>query len=377
MQDSNSTFINQISDVKSAEWDSLHDGTNPFISHAFLNALEQSGCVKAETGWQPHHVLIRGDRGSLQAAMPLYFKGHSMGEYVFDHAWADAYERAGGRYYPKLLSAIPFTPATGPRLLANKKQDQSALFKQAALLCEAKGLSSLHLNFLTEDDEQLLSHENFLIRHDQQYHWQNANYQSFNDFLSTLTSRKRKQIIKERRTALENNVSIEWLSGRDIKQNHFDDFYTFYTDTGLRKWGQTYLNREFFERISDTMADKMLLIMCKRGEKYIAGALNFIGGNTLYGRHWGALESHPGLHFEVCYYQAIEYAILHKLKFVEAGAQGPHKIARGYVPIITKSAHWFRDAGFREAVDRYLRMERSHVAEDANYAATFAPFKKQ
>jgi predicted N-acyltransferase len=383
MQGLTARFIDSITTIPKQAWDACTDGGNPFLSHDFLSTLEETGCVHAESGWHPQHVIIEDERtGNIVAAMPLYLKGHSQGEYVFDHGWADAYERAGGRYYPKLQSAIPFTPATGPRLLINsdyKAQEtelKQALISAATQLGRNASLSSLHLTFVPEHEVTDYENADLLIRNDQQFHWFNKGYQCFDDFLATLSSRKRKQIKKERRGAVEADIKIDQISGKDITETHWNAFFEFYIDTGSRKWGQPYLNRAFFSKIGEKMADKIVLIMCSRDDRYIAGALNFVGADTIYGRHWGCIEDHPFLHFEACYYQAIDYAIANNLKCVEAGAQGPHKIARGYEPVKTYSAHWLRDEGFHKAVEDFLKIEGREVDAHINYLSERTPFKK-
>ncbi|UTW54270.1 GNAT family N-acetyltransferase [Kordiimonas sp. SCSIO 12610] len=378
-------IVNSISEIPKTSWDACNNASansSPFLSYDFLNALEISGCVNAETGWHPQHVVLynTSDETDILAVMPLYLKGHSQGEYVFDHGWADAYERAGGRYYPKLQSSIPFTPATASKLLVkdcnNRQTYEQALISSAIQFARNAEISSLHLTFVPEREAASYKDMGLLIRNDQQFHWFNKGYQTFDDFLNALSSRKRKQIRKERRTALENGITIHHFSGDDLKEEHWDAFFEFYIDTGNRKWGQPYLNRQFFSEINKRMADKIVLMMCERGGDYIAGALNFIGSDTIYGRHWGCIEDHPCLHFETCYYQAIEYAINHGLKCVEAGAQGPHKIARGYEPTKTYSAHYLRDEGFHKAVENFLQMETREVDAHIEYLGERTPFKK-
>lgn len=380
--------VESLSDVGEQAWAGLQGGSkseenfyNPFVSYAFLSALEDSGSAEADTGWIGSHIVVRSAEGTLEAVLPAYLKMHSYGEYVFDHAWADAYERAGGRYYPKLQSSIPFTPASAPKLLtANKTDDgllRSLLAQGMQAVVDKLGLSSAHITFVSEDEAQLLEGHDFLTRHDQQFHWYNDGYSNFVDFESALASRKRKQIRKERRAALSNNgVEIEWLSGGDLSEEHWDAFFAFYQDTGARKWGQPYLTRSFFSLIGERMPDDIVLIMAKRDGRYIAGALNFKGSDALYGRNWGCTEHHPFLHFEVCYYQAIDYAIAHKLDRVEAGAQGSHKLARGYQPAITTSMHYIPNPGFRRAVSDYLVGEREQVMFDAQYLEQRTPFRK-
>ncbi len=349
---------------------------NPFLAHGFLHALEASGSATASTGWQPFHLMLsEGNR--VLGVVPMYVKGHSQGEYVFDYAWADAWQRAGGRYYPKLQGSVPFTPATGRRLLAvNADPDiEKALLAAAAQVADEAGVSSLHFTFMPERQWQLAGRGGYLRRMDQQFHWHNPGYESFDAFLAELSSKKRKNLKRERRAALANGISVEWVTGSDLQEAHWDAFYRFYLDTGSRKWGSPYLTREFFSRVSAAMPEQVLLVLCKRAGHYIAGALNFIGGDTLYGRNWGCIEDHRFLHFEACYYQAIDFAIARGLARVEAGAQGPHKVARGYLPRATYSAHWIRDAGLRTAVARFLRDERQHVQQDIAWIEHQSPFK--
>lgn len=353
---------------------------NPFISHAFLSALETSGCAVRDTGWLGQHLVLEDNKGTIHGVVPGYIKSHSQGEYVFDHAWADAYERAGGRYYPKYQASVPFTPATGPRLLVSNSVNvdaaRAALAQAITQLTQQLNLSSAHVTFGEEADIDALKAAGFLHRMDQQFHFRNDNYATYDDFLDTLASRKRKNLKKERANALQNGITIEWLTGSDITEEVMDAFYVFYEDTGERKWGRPYLNRQFYSLISDTMADDILLIMAKRDGQYIAGAINFIGGDTLYGRHWGCTENHPFLHFEVCYHQAIDFAIERGLKYVEAGAQGEHKLARGYMPTITHSAHYLPNESFSRAVADYLEHERAEVAHFGTILSDHSPFKK-
>jgi predicted N-acyltransferase len=352
---------------------------NPFVSHAFLHALEASQCVGARAGWLPQHLLLEAD-GRLLGAVPCYLKSHSQGEYVFDHAWADAYERAGGDYYPKLQVSVPFTPATGPRLLVHPEADPTAVRATLAqgliALCQQRQASGVHATFLQTDDCAALTAHGFLKRTDQQFHWENPGYSSFEDFLNALSSRKRKFIRRERREALANGISIDWLTGAELTEAAWDAFFAFYMDTGSRKWGRPYLNRKFYSLIGESMRDRILLVMAKRNGRYIAGAINFIGAGTLFGRHWGAVEHHPFLHFEVCYYQAMDFAIAHKLPRVEAGAQGEHKLARGYAPVTTYSAHYIADPGLRRAIADYLKHERAHVDAAGHERAAYMPFRK-
>jgi predicted N-acyltransferase len=369
----------RIDEVEAADWDACALPDNPFISHAFLKALEDSGSATAETGWLPQHLLLEDSGGTLIGCMPCYLKSHSQGEYVFDHGWADAYERAGGRYYPKLQASIPFTPVTGKRLLVRPGVEQDAreaiLLQAAVQVADRLGVSSLHVTFLTREEWQLAGDSGFLQRTDQQFHWRNEGYDSFDAFLAALTSRKRKAIRKERREALEGGVEIEWVTGRDLTEAHWDAFFAFYMDTGSRKWGTPYLTRTCFSLLGQTMADRILLVLAKRSGRYVAGALNVIGPDALYGRYWGGLEDHPFLHFEVCYYQAIEFAIAHKLCRVEAGAQGAHKLARGYLPSETYSAHYIADPGLRRAVADYLKRERRAVAREIALLTEESPYR--
>jgi predicted N-acyltransferase len=353
---------------------------NPFVSHGFLSALEDSQSAVPRTGWAPQHLLLEAHDGAVLGAVPCYLKSHSQGEYVFDHGWAEAYERAGGDYYPKLQVSVPFTPATGPRLLARPGSGaatvRQALAKGLLALCNQRSTSSVHATFLLERDCDLLTENGFLKRMDRQFHWENAGYGTFEDFLTALASRKRKLIRRERKEALADGVSIHWLTGADLTKEVWDAFFRFYMDTGSRKWGRPYLTRAFYSLVGERIPDNVLLVMAKRAGRWIAGAINFIGGDTLYGRHWGAIEHHPFLHFEVCYYQAIEYAIVHKLARVEAGAQGEHKLARGYMPVSTWSAHYLANPGLRRAVADYLHRERSYVAAEQSELAAYAPFRK-
>jgi predicted N-acyltransferase len=352
---------------------------NPFVSHAFLSALEESGSACARTGWGPRHLVARL-RDTIVGIVPCYLKSHSRGEYVFDRGWADAFERAGGRYYPKLQVSVPFTPATGPRLLVRENADQerirSVLANGLVALCELTEASSVHVTFAREAEWQHLAGHRFLQRTDQQFHWHNRGYQNFDDFLATLNSRHRKAIKRERRDAVANGITIHALTGSDITEEAWDAFFDFYMETGSRKWGRPYLTRTFFSLIGESMPEDVLLVMARRSGRWIAGAINFIGADTLFGRNWGAVEHHPFLHFEVCYYQAIDFAIARGLKTVEAGAQGEHKIARGYLPQNTYSAHYIADPGLRRAISDYLKRERAFVAEAARELTEAGPFRK-
>lgn len=373
-----------ISRIKPETWNALANPedkvTDPFVSHQFLQAFEDTGCVGEETGWTPQHLILEDEGGVLRGCMPVYLKYHSQGEFVFDHGWADAYHRAGGRYYPKLLSAVPFTPVTGRRFLVGSgpgsEKARGLLLDAATELTERSGASSFHVNFLKKEEWDELGAAGFLLRTDQQFHWQNAGYAGFDDYLGELASRKRKAIRKERRVALSNGIEVEVIEGRAISERAWDAFYAFYMDTGARKWGHPYLNRRFFSNISEAMPENLLLIMATRAGNYIAGALNFIGGDTLFGRYWGCSEHHKCLHFEICYYQAIDYAIKHGLAFVEAGAQGGHKLARGYLPKTTMSAHYVKDPNFRRAIAHYLEQEREFVEMESQELSQRSPFKK-
>ncbi|HKO73052.1 MAG TPA: GNAT family N-acetyltransferase [Bradyrhizobium sp.] len=389
--------VPSVSEIPAADWDACanpagaspmpatsfnaHSKTayNPFVSHAFFSALEASGSACARTGWGPRHLLARIE-GEIAGILPCYLKSHSQGEYVFDRGWADAYERAGGRYYPKLQSSVPFTPATGPRLLIRNDFDRdeigTALASGVVALCEMTKASSAHVTFAREAEWKFLAARGFLQRTDQQFHWRNQSYRDFEDFLASLNSRHRKAIKRERREALASGITIHTLNGSDITEDAWDAFFAFYMETGSRKWGRPYLTRTFFSLIGESMADNVLLIMARRNGRWIAGAINFIGSDTLFGRNWGAIEHHPFLHFEVCYYQAIEFAIRRGLKTVEAGAQGEHKIARGYLPQTTYSAHYIADPDLRRAISEYLKRERAYVAEAGRELTEAGPFRK-
>ncbi len=364
-----------VGSLPAAEWDALAGSDNPFVSHAFLNLLEESGSVGMQTGWAPAPLSIADAQGRLVAAMPAYLKGHSQGEYVFDHAWADAWHRAGGQYYPKLQIAVPFTPAPGPRLLLREEALARPLLGAAENLCLSNGFSSAHATFIEPAQLPLFEQAGWLARSDIQFHWHNRGYHSFEDFLAELASRKRKALRKERAAAQE-GVEIRRLTGGDIRPEHWDAFWIFYQDTGARKWGQPYLTREAFTLLGERMADKVLLVLALEDGMPIAGALNLIGGSALYGRYWGCLRDKPFLHFELCYYQAIDAAIEYGLQRVEAGAQGGHKLTRGYEPVKTWSAHWIADPGFREAVADFLDRERRGVAIDQLELGKRTPFRK-
>jgi predicted N-acyltransferase len=360
--------------------DSTAEPFNPFVCHDFLAILEEAGTVSARTGWLPRHLVLDAPDGGLAGAVPAYLKSHSQGEFVFDHGWADAFERAGGRYYPKLQVSVPFTPATGPRLLAATGPGRDALRGALAdglvALARETGASSVHVTFPTEDEWRLLTARGFLARTDRQFHWFNEGFSTFDDFLDTFASRKRKQVKRERREAVANGITIETVTGAALTEAHWDAFFRFYQDTGSRKWGRPYLNRRFFSLLGERLADRVLLVLARREGRTIAGALNIIGSDTLYGRYWGAIEEHPFLHFEVCYHQAVEWAIAHGLARVEAGAQGEHKLARGYRAVPTFSAHHIAHRGLRDAVANYLVRERAMVAAERDYLAEHAPFRK-
>ncbi len=352
---------------------------NPFVSHAFLSSLETAGAVGPGTGWTPQHLVLEGADGDVLGVMPLYAKTHSQGEYVFDQAWADALHRVGGAYYPKLQGAVPFTPVPGRRFLARPgpmEAERERLLAHAAIaLADRLGVSSLHVTFLTEGEWARLAGDGYLQRTGQQFHWRNEGYRTFDDFLATLSSRKRKAIRKERADA-QAAVDIFSVTGPEITESHWDAFFSFYMDTGSRKWGRPYLNRAFFSMLGQALPERCLLIFARRGGRIVAGALNLIGGDCLYGRYWGAIEHHPFLHFELCYYQAIDYAIAHGLSRAEAGAQGEHKLARGYLPETTYSLHWLADPRLEAAVARYLAEERSEIAEINDLLRAHGPFKK-
>ena len=360
--------------MRAEAWDALSHG-NPFTTHRFLKALEDSGSVGEGTGWEPRHMLAHLG-GKLVGAMPLYLKSHSQGEYIFDFNWADAYMRAGGEYYPKLQSAVPFTPATGPRLLAKDAATKRALLHGAVQLARENKLSSFHMTFCTEAEFRLGGEMGLMQRLNQQFHWENRGYACFDDFLGALSSRKRKNIRKERAAAQGFGGEILALTGEEIRPEHWEAFWLFYQDTGARKWGTPYLTRAFFDEAQAHLRDDILLVLAAREGRFVAGALNFIGADTLFGRYWGSIEHHPNLHFELCYYQAIEAAIRLGLKRVEAGAQGEHKLARGYLPTPVYALHWIRDKGFAGAVQRFLDAEAEAVREDMDELAEVGPFKR-
>lgn len=364
-----------IASFEAADWDACAGAGNPFTTHAFLSALEESGSAAGATGWQPVPIAIDGADGKPAALLPAYVKSHSQGEYVFDHSWAAAYERAGGLYYPKLQIAVPFTPVPGRRLLLRDQSLAPALIAAAEAVVERHALSSAHATFIAAEEVEMFERAGWLIRADLQFHWHNDGYRDFEGFLAALSSRKRKAIRKEREAALD-GLEVEHLSGARISESHWDSFWLFYQDTGSRKWGRPYLSRRFFSLLGERMAERVLLILATRDGRPIAGALNLIGDDALYGRYWGALEEVPHLHFEICYYQAIEAAISRGLARVEAGAQGPHKLSRGYRPVPTWSAHHIADPRLRDAVAAYLDSERPAVLREIEALSEMTPFRK-
>jgi predicted N-acyltransferase len=375
--------VESAGDIPADIWNGLVPSTsgrpdNPFLDHAFFRACEESGSAARRTGWQPQHLLLSRKDGTPVALLPMYLKSHSRGEYVFDHGWAEAFERAGGRYYPKLQASVPFTPVTTPKLLVRDGDPalRDALLAAAADVAERHGVSSVHATFVPEDEAELARAAGWLVRHDTQFHWHNNGFATFEQYLETMSSRHRKVTRRERRDALADGLEVRWLSGSDLTEKVWDAFFDFYMDTGSRKWGRPYLNREFFSLLSAAMADRILLIFAYDGRKPIAGTLNLIGKDTLYGRYWGAVREVPFLHFELCYYQAIDYAVLHGLKTVEAGAQGEHKLARGYAPAITRSIHWIGHPGLRHAVANFVEQERASVWEAQAVLESYTPFKK-
>jgi predicted N-acyltransferase len=373
-------IVERLSKIGAADWDECAGADNPFLSHAFLDALEESNSACAETGWLPQHLALEDGDGRLLGAVPMYLKSHSYGEYVFDHGWAEAYERAGGRYYPKLQVAVPFTPVTGNRILIRPGAPPDAARLLVAAMVEIakrSKVSSLHVTFPTKAEYERLGEAGFLLRLGQQFHWENQGYKSFDDFLDRLTARKRKQIKRERREANE-GVEIETLTGAEIRARHWDAFFRFYTSTSDKKWGSAYLTREFFDLLGERLGNKVVLVMAKQDGRYVAGALNLMGQDTLYGRNWGCLSEIPFLHFEACYYRAIDFAIARGLKRVEAGAQGAHKIQRGYLPVPTYSAHWIRDPSFAKAVEDFLKRERRAIENEMEELEEgLSPFKRE
>jgi predicted N-acyltransferase len=369
-----------IAEIPAETWDACAGDINPTVSHAFLNALEESGSTTPRTGWTPQHLSLAGPDGEIVAVVPLYAKTHSYGEYIFDYGWADAYERAGGRYYPKLLSAVPFTPVPGPRLMLRPDappDSRDLLLAGMVEFVKRRRISSLHVNFPETEEAEALTEAGFLKRLGQQFHWNNNGYRDFEDYLAALNSRKRKAVKKERRESLARGLDIEVLTGADLEPRHWDAFFEFYLATSDRKWGSAYLNRRFFAMIGERMPEKIVLVMARKGANYVASAFNLLGKETIYGRNWGSYGDYKFLHFECCYYQAIEFAIAHGLKRVEAGAQGPHKIQRGYLPVPTYSAHWIPDPAFRGAVAQFLARERQIVEHKIEGLTEFSPFRQE
>ena len=372
--------ITRLSDLSPDEWNACAvaagGGGQPFISHGFLSALEDSGCLGEGTGWQPCHVVLRED-GAVRGVAPLYLKSHSQGEYVFDHGWAEAFQRAGGRYYPKLQCAVPFTPVAGCRLLAGQAAHRKLLAEELIRAAERQGASSSHVTFLSEQDAEAMGDGRWLPRQDLQYHWRNQDYATFEGFLAALSSSRRKVIRRERREVAERGISFAVKRGAEITEDDWDHFFAFYMDTGSRKWGRPYLNRAFFSEMAARLGEAPLLILARRAGRTIAGALNFVGRDRLYGRYWGAVEDHPFLHFETSYYQAMDWAITHGIAVVEAGAQGEHKLARGYLPVVTESRHFIRHEGLARAVADYLERERQEVMDLRDALARQTPFRAQ
>lgn len=374
--------ISSLAEVPAAEWDACAGAGNPFVSHAFLKAVEESGSATAESGWLGQHLVMNGPEGRLIGAVPLYLKNHSYGEYVFDWGWAEAFERAGGRYYPKLQCSVPFTPVTGPRLLVHPAAPDPEAVRRALIgglveLTSRHGVSSLHVTFCTEEEWRSFGAAGFQQRLGLQYHWQNAGYGSFDDFLGALVSRKRKAIRKERRKVADSGVRLRAVTGDEIAERHWAAFHNFYLDTVDRKWSRAYLTRDFFLRLGETLAERVVLIMAEYDGHLVAGALNLLGDDALYGRNWGRAAEFKFLHFEACYYQAIDFAIQHGLSRVEAGAQGEHKIQRGYVPVQTYSAHLIENQGFRQAVGDFLEREQRAVRQEIDSLGDWTPFRRE
>lgn len=370
-----------LAKIDAAAWDACAGSDNPFVGHAFLSILEESGSATARTGWLGQHLVVEDAAGGLLGCVPLYLKSHSYGEYVFDWGWADAYERAGGTYYPKLQASVPFTPVTGPRLLVRPGPEaarvRELLIAGLLRVAELHRVSSLHLTFPTEPEWRALGEAGLLLRQGLQYHWENQDYPDFEAFLAALSSRKRKAIRKERRQAQESGLTIRPLTGAEIRPDHWDAFHRFYLATIDKKWSSNYLTRDFFHLLGERLGERVLLVMAFDGERPVAGALNLVGKERLYGRNWGCLAEVPFLHFECCYYQAIDWAIRQGLKVVEAGAQGQHKVQRGYLPVATYSAHWIADPGFRSAVADFLRREQRAVEQEIDIVTEMGPFKRQ
>jgi predicted N-acyltransferase len=371
--------VESVRDIPATQWNSCANplGFNPFVTHEFFLALEESRSATARTGWKAEHLVCESAKGEFVGIAPCYVKSHSQGEYVFDHGWAEAFHRAGGHYYPKLQSSVPFTPVTGPRLFSPDSEIRGLLSKGLVSACAELRTSSAHITFLPEEDWVNADKAKWLQRQDIQFHWQNQEYTSFDDFLASLSSAKRKNIRKERKTVREAGISFEWVTGKDLREHHWDAFFDFYMETGSRKWGSPYLTRKFFSLVNKSMAQHVLLVLARRNDRIIAGALNFIGSEALYGRNWGANEHHDFLHFETCYYQAIDFAIQHKLTRVEAGAQGQHKLARGYLPVKTYSLHHFAHPGLSRAVGEYLAQERRAIDQDQALLAQHSPFRHE
>lgn len=384
VHDLRATVHASTAEIPAADWNALLPSSvpgrpdNPFLDHAFFLALEKSGSATARTGWQPQHLMLRDEADKPLGLLPLFLKSHSQGEYVFDYGWADAFQRASGSYYPKLQCSVPFTPVTAPKLLIPNGDPslKRALLSAAETLAERNGVSSVHATFVPEDEAHLAREAGWLLRHDTQFHWHNQGFGSFDAFLETLSSRHRKVTRRERRDALADGLTVRWITGADLTEDVWDAFFEFYMDTGSRKWGRPYLNRKFFSLLSESMADRILLIFAYDGEEPVAGTLSLIGHDTLYGRYWGATRQVPFLHFELCYYQAIDFAVAHRLKTVEAGAQGEHKLARGYEPSTTRSVHWIGHPGLRDAVADFLDRERRAVVQEQEMLTTYSPFRK-
>jgi len=372
-------IFTKISDIPPKDWDACAGKDNPFVSHAFLYALEESGSVTTKTGWLPQHLLVYDENSLITACMPIYLKNHSYGEYIFDWGWADAYNRAGGSYYPKLQAAVPFTPVTGPRMLVKESAPDhyyQILINGIIDLAENHGVSSLHITFPLKSEWDKLGAAGLMKRTSKQFHWENNGYSKFEDFLNVLTSRKRKLIKKERRRVKEQGIKLIKITGNELNEYHWDAFYQFYLDTIDRKWGQSYLTRDFFSILGENMSENAMLVMAEYDGQNVAGALNFIGSDTIFGRNWGCLKDFKFLHFEACYYQAIEFAIDQKLQWVEAGAQGPHKIQRGYLPREVYSAHWIKNQNFRDAVEKFIEQERRQIELEIEKLMELSPFRK-
>ncbi len=372
-------IVSNISKIDSDKWNKINQNGHPFTSHEFLFSLEESKSVNPQTGWQPQHVILKNPKEEIIGALPNYLKGHSYGEYIFDHSWANAYEKAGGMYYPKIISAIPFTPVNGPRFLYEEKDKKNVVKKLISTLENLtieNNLSSAHINFLLDDCSKILKKRCWIERKGLQFHWENKNFQDFDEFLNNLKSNKRKMIKKERKNFINSDISISKLTGDDLTSLIWDKFYNFYLNTIDRKWGGAYLNRDFFDLISDKLSSKILLIIAKKQDEIIAGALNFIGKDTLYGRNWGSIVDVPFLHFELCYYQAIDFAIEKKLKTVEAGAQGPHKVKRGYLAKPIFSYHFIPNNSFKTAIEKFVDLETKEIFKQIEYVNKNAnPYK--